>query len=137
LNKVPVIVIAEDDEGHAILIRRNLRRAGIRSRILHFIDGEQTLNYLLESGRGKRESIDASSCLLLLDIRMPKVDGITILQMMKQNRGLQDIPVVVITTTDDPHEIDTCYKLGCRSYLVKPVSHENFIDVFRELGITF
>ena len=135
MNKEPVIIIAEDDEGHATLIRKNLRRAGIRSRILHFVDGEKTLNYLLDTELNKRDSEESSTCLLLLDIRMPKVDGITILRQMQQNRRLQHIPVIIITTTDDPHEIDTCRKLGCRKYLVKPVAYEKFIALFRELGI--
>lgn len=67
---------------------------------------------------------------------MPKVDGITILRTMQQNEYLSKIPVIMITTTDDPHEIDECYKLGCRSYMVKPVNYENFIEVFGEIGMS-
>jgi len=128
-----VIILAEDDEGHAGLIIRNLRRTGIDNEILHFRNGEETLNFLLRrnGGQHRKESV---SYLLLLDLRMPKVDGIEVMRQIKHDKTLKSMPVIVITTTDDPGEIELCYALGCSSYIVKPVNFEEFNEAFKQLG---
>jgi CheY-like chemotaxis protein len=113
-----VIILAEDDEGHAGLIIRNLRRTGIDNEILHFKNGEETLNFLLRHNGGSHRK-EGVSYVLLLDLRMPKVDGIEVMRQIKQDSQLKNIPVIVITTTDDPGEIELCYALGCSSYIVK------------------
>ena len=128
-----VIILAEDDEGHAGLIIRNLRRTGIDNEILHFKNGEETLNFLLglNGGPHRKEGV---SYILLLDLRMPKVDGIEVMRQIKHDKKMRSIPVIVITTTDDPGEIELCYALGCSSYIVKPVNFEEFNEAFRQLG---
>ena len=133
MKKNTVIVLAEDDEGHAGLIIRNLRRTGITNEIIHFRDGEETLNFLLGNGEGVRHQ-DDKSYLLLLDLRMPKVDGIEVMRQVKHDEALRKMPVIVITTTDDPGEIELCYALGCSSYIVKPVNYDEFNEAFRQLG---
>jgi CheY-like chemotaxis protein len=133
LKKNTVIVLAEDDEGHAGLIIRNLRRTGITNEIIHFRDGEETLKFLLGNGEGVRHQ-DDKSYLLLLDLRMPKVDGIEVMRRVKHDEALRRMPVIVITTTDDPGEIELCYALGCSSYIVKPVNYDEFNEAFRQLG---
>ena len=98
-----VIVTAEDDEGHALLIKKNLRRAGLSNEILHFMDGKETLDFLFsEEIEAKRH--EGTCYLLLLDIRMPKVDGIEVLRRIKSTPALKRMPVIMITTTDDPRE---------------------------------
>ena len=133
MKKNTVIVLAEDDEGHAGLIIRNLRRTGITNEIIHFRDGEETLKFLLGNGEGVRHQ-DDKSYLLLLDLRMPKVDGIEVMRQVKHDEALRKMPVIVITTTDDPGEIELCYALGCSSYIVKPVNYDEFNEAFRQLG---
>ena len=128
-----VIILAEDDEGHAGLIIRNLRRTGIDNEILHFRNGEETLNFLLSRNGGEHRKENVSY-LLLLDLRMPKVDGIEVMRQIKHDKKLRRMPVIVITTTDDPGEIELCYALGCSSYIVKPVNFEEFNEAFRQLG---
>ncbi|MFH1153665.1 MAG: response regulator [Pseudomonadota bacterium] len=129
-----VILIAEDDEGHAVLIQKNLRRAGITNQILHFKDGQETLDFLFRTGPGLHR-LSKTPYLLLLDIRMPKVDGIEVLKKIKQDKELKKLPVTMITTTDDPREVEKCHRLGCSNYITKPVDYESFIEATRKLGL--
>ncbi len=133
MGKNAVILLAEDDEGHAGLITKNLKRAGVDNRILLFRDGEDILNFLF--GRGKYHCRqNGESYVLLLDIRMPRVDGIEILRKLKQDEACRKIPVIIVTTTDEPGTIKKCYDLGCKHYIVKPVDYEMFIEAIRQLG---
>jgi len=129
-----VIMVTEDDEGHALLITRNLRRAGIKNEILHFKHGQEVLDFLLQKGDVPRRMKNVPY-LLLLDINMPNVDGIEVLRQIKQNEKLRKIPTIMVTTTDDPKEIEKCYELGCSVYITKPVSYEKFIDAIKRLGL--
>jgi CheY-like chemotaxis protein len=134
MEKEVIILIAEDDDGHATLIQRNLKRAGIVNEIIRFKDGQEVLDYLFQKGEGaKRES--GKSLLLLLDIRMPKVDGVEVLKQVKANEELKKLPVMMITTTDDPREIEHCHKLGCNNYVTKPIDYEKFVAAVRQLGL--
>ncbi len=134
MKKETVILIAEDDEGHANLIIKNLERAKLANTIKHFRDGQETLDFLLKQGDGPHRNSN-TSYLLLLDIRMPKVDGITILEKLKENSELRKMPVIMITTTDDPHEIERCHMLGCSNYITKPIAYDKFAEVIRRLGL--
>jgi CheY-like chemotaxis protein len=134
MKKEVTILIAEDDSGHAALIRKNISRAGISNPILHFMDGQELLDFLFKKEDSPHRIGDASY-LLLLDIRMPKVDGIEVLRNIKADKELRKIPVIMLTTTDDPHEIENCHKLGCSNYITKPVNYEKFVDVIKKLGL--
>lgn len=129
-----IVLIAEDDEGHASLIQKNLKRAGVFNKVLHFLDGQEILDFLFKKGNGDvRES--GKSYLLLLDIRMPKVDGVTVLKMIKEDPELKKMPVIMITTTDDPREIEKCHQYGCSNYIAKPIDYDNFVTAIRNLGL--
>jgi len=125
------IIIAEDNEGHVLLVKKNLRRAGIKNEILHFGNGQDLLDFLFQQG----ENQNGKQYLLLLDIRMPKVDGIEALRQIKQDKRFQKMPVIMLTTTDNPQEIDKCYELGCNVYITKPVDYEKFMDAINRLGL--
>lgn len=129
------IVVAEDDLGHYTLIQKNLFRMGFRSRILHFFDGQQVLDYLFLRGDGPHREID-KSYLLLLDIRMPKVDGIEVLRQVKADPELRTIPVIMLTTSDDEKSIQRCRELGCVDYVVKPLDIPNFIQAIHKVGLS-
>jgi CheY-like chemotaxis protein len=129
-----VILIAEDDMGHASLIQKNLRRAGINNEIVHFKDGEEALDFLF-NGKDERHLVNGKSYLMLLDIRMPKVDGVEVLRRVKEDPGLKRMPVIMITTTDDPREVQHCHELGCSSYITKPIDYDNFVQAIRQLGL--
>jgi len=125
------IIIAEDNEGHVLLVKKNLRRAGIKNEILHFSNGQDLLDFLFQQG----ENQNGKQYLLLLDIRMPKVDGIEVLRQIKQDKRFQKMPVIMLTTTDNPQEIDRCYELGCNVYITKPVDYEKFMEAINRLGL--
>ncbi len=128
------IILAEDDEGHASLIIKNLKRAGFRNNFLQFKDGQEVLDFLFMRGEGPHR-ISGKSYLLLLDIRMPKVDGVEVLRQIKEDSELSKLPVIMVTTTDDPREIENCHSLGCNVYITKPVDYEQFTDAVRKLGL--
>lgn len=129
-----VILIAEDDMGHAGLIRKNLVRAGISNELIHFRDGQEIIDFLQRKGNGlKREP--GTPYVLLLDIRMPKLDGAEVLSRVKADPELCKMPVIMITTTDDPREVEHCHRLGCNSYITKPVEYESFVHAIRQLGL--
>ena len=128
------IVMIEDDEGHARLIERNIRRAGINNEIVPFTTGTEALAYLLGSDRSG--AINAERALLiLLDLNLPDMTGIDILAQVKANLHLKRSPVIVLTTTDDRRDIQRCYDLGANVYIVKPVNYESFANAIRQLGL--
>jgi CheY-like chemotaxis protein len=128
------IVMVEDDEGHARLIERNIRRAGVNNEIVQFQTGQAALDYLLgEDGSG---APSRRRCLLiLLDLNLPDMTGIDILQKIKSNAHTRLAPVVVLTTTDDEREIQRCYDLGANVYVTKPVSYDAFAHAIQQLGL--
>lgn len=127
------IVMIEDDEGHARLIERHLRRAGIEDEIVPFTTGAPALEYLLGPD-GTGAAHHDRPLVLLLDLSLPDMHGAHILQMVKKNQHLQHSPVVVLTTTDDKYEVERCYSLGCNSYVVKPINYEAFGQAIQSLG---
>jgi len=128
------ILIAEDDAGHARLIEKNLTRAGLHNRIARFDNGQAVLNFLFRRGPGPHRLSD-TPYLLLLDIRMPQVDGVEVLRQVKSDAELRKIPVIMLTTTDDPREVERCHAIGCASYIVKPVDYEKFAEAIKSLGL--
>lgn len=134
MNTEVVILIAEDDEGHAGLIKRNLKRSGIVNEMLFFKDGQEILNFLFKTN-GEQQLEDGSSYVLLLDIRMPKIDGVEVLERVKADPELRKLPVLMITTTDDPREVERCHALGCNNYITKPIVYDDFVNAIRQLGL--
>lgn len=124
------IVMVEDDEGHARLIEKNVRRAGVSNEIRHFVDGTSALGHMFQ------EEVRANGPLLvLLDLNLPDMSGIDILAKLKADDRLKRAPVIVLTTTDDQREIQRCYDLGCNVYITKPVEYETFAQAIRQLGL--
>ena len=130
------IVMIEDDEGHARLIEKNIRRAGVTNEVLPFPDGTSALDFLLGPDRTGQVSA-GRAMLILLDLNLPDMTGADILNIVKENEHLERTPVVVLTTTDDQREIQRCYDLGCNVYITKPVNYEGFANAIRQLGLFF
>ena len=128
------ILIAEDDDGHAELIREHLEDAGISNPIIRFQNGHEAWEFLSRSGPGPHRK-EKQSYLLLLDIRMPKMDGVELLRRVKSDPALHPIPVIMLTTTNDPREVKECYELGCNSYVTKPVNYQQFAEALKRLGL--
>ncbi len=124
------ILLAEDDDGHAELIRELLKEVGVKNPLTRFHDGQEVLDFFKD-----RDSLLNNSYLLLLDIRMPRVNGVDVLRHMKADDLLKDIPVIMLTTTDDPREVQNCYQLGCNCYVTKPIEFGQFTSVLKQLGL--
>jgi len=136
MNAPVTIIMIEDDEGHARLIERNIRRSGVNNEIVPFRNGTDAMHYLFgKDGSGVQH--DGQALLILLDLNLPDMTGIEILRQVKTNKYLKSAPVVVLTTTDDSQEIKRCYELGCNVYITKPVNYESFANAIRQLGLFF
>lgn len=130
------IIMIEDDEGHARLIEKNIRRAGVANQIVPFTNGTEALTYLLgPDGSGLINK--GRQLLVLLDLNLPDMTGIDILEKVKGNEHTKRSPVVVLTTTDDQREIQRCYDLGANVYITKPVDYEGFANAIKQLGLFF
>ncbi|OGR30130.1 MAG: hypothetical protein A2X83_08025 [Desulfuromonadales bacterium GWD2_54_10] len=136
LKQEVTILIAEDDDGHAELICDNLRESGLHNPIIRFSNGQEALDFFFGPPLGdlpRREH--GRAYMLLLDIRMPKVDGVEVLKQIKNDPELKNMPVIMLTTTDDPREIRNCYNLGCSCYVTKPVDYQKFSEMLTRLGL--
>lgn len=134
MKQVPTILLAEDDEGHAFLVQQNLKRGGLSNPVKLFTDGQAILDFLFSRGPGPKRDA-GGHYLLLLDIRMPKVDGVEVLRQIKADTEMRAMPVIMLTTTDDPREVRRCHELGCNSYIQKPVDYDKFAEAIQRLGM--
>jgi DNA-binding response OmpR family regulator len=130
------IIMIEDDEGHARLIEKNIRRAGVNNEIVPFTDGTSALDYMFGPD-GSGEVSAGRHLLVLLDLNLPDMSGVSILEKVKANVHTRLAPVVVLTTTDDEREIQRCYDLGANVYITKPVNYDGFANAIRQLGLFF
>jgi len=134
MKKAPTILIVDDDEGHSILIRQNLELAGLNNQIEHFWNGQEVLDFLFLKNPERSREV-GKNYLVLLDIRMPKVDGVETLRQIKADPELKKLPVIMLTTTDDTREVERCHEIGCNVYMQKPVDFDRFSEAIRRLGL--
>lgn len=127
------ILLAEDDEGHAELARINLGRAGVINEVVHVQDGQEALDYVRREG--SYVSRPCGALVVLLDVNMPVLDGVETLRQLKANPRTANVPVIILTTTDDPREVKRCYELGCNVYITKPVEYDAFCAAVQQLGV--
>jgi len=133
-RKVTTIMLVEDDPGHAFLIEKNLRRAGVKDPIIVLQNGREAVDYLAaECDRDDRQG--PLPFIILLDLNMPVLDGFGVIKAVKSQSRTSSIPIVVVTTTDNPREVEQCYELGCNIYITKPVDYDQFADTMRRLGM--
>jgi CheY-like chemotaxis protein len=129
----PLIVLVEDDDGTAILIERNLLRSNVAHSVKRLRDGQEALDFLRcegpYNGRNPKQPT-----LLLLDIKMPRIDGVEALRQLKADERTAPVPVIMLTSSDDPSEIRRCYELRCNAYVTKPVEYAEFAETLNRLG---
>ena len=128
------ILRAEDDLGHARLIQRNLARVGLVNQVQHVSDGQYALDYIFRTGEFE-DRPSGTPLLVILDVKMPRIDGIEVLRRIKSDPQLETTPVIMLTTTDDPREIARCYELGCNVYITKPIEYAAFVEAICRLGL--
>ena len=131
-GKPVTIVMIEDDAGHALLIERNIRRAGVGNELVSFTNGGDALEYILGIDRSGEVSAK-KHLLVLLDLNVPDMNGMAVLERLKANPHTKRAPVVVLTTTEDPHEMQRCYDLGANVYVTKPVEYERFANAITRI----
>lgn len=133
-NSVDILLV-EDNLDDAELTIRELKKYHMANKLFHVTDGEQALDFIFATGSfaGKRDIINHPK-LVLLDIKMPKVSGIQVLQQLKDDPNAKTIPVVILTSSKEDPDIKKCYELGVNSYIVKPVNFERFSEAIRNLG---
>lgn len=128
------ILLIEDNPSDAELTIRALKKGNIANKIVHLKDGAEALDFLFGQGEYARRNINNKPKVILLDLKMPKVNGIEVLQKVKNNLLTKKIPVIILTSSNEDPDIKTCYELGVNSYIVKPVGFDNFTDVVSKLG---
>ena len=133
VTQAVTIVMIEDDDGHARLIEKSIRRAGVSNAVVHLRDGTSALEFLF--GAGDRSRAHHPPLMILLDLNLPDMSGVDILKRVKNDEGFRRAPVFVLTTTDDRAEIERCYDLGCNVYITKPLIYQSFADAIRQLGL--
>ena len=132
-HRDPTIVIVDDDEGHALLIEDSLQQSCAHFRIERLRDGQHALDFLF--GASNSAAHHATGAFLrLLDIRMPRIDGIEVLRRIKLDAVLRKLPVIMLSTADNPGEVSRCYELGCSAYVQKPVDYDQFAETILRLG---
>jgi CheY-like chemotaxis protein len=128
------ILVIDDDDGHTELVRRNLERSGVHNPIVALNSGRLALDFVFRRGAYANRAGNGE-LLVLLDINMPGIDGVEVLRQIKADPSTKSIPVIMLTTTDDPREINRCYAMGCSVYITKPVESAAFIEAIKRLGL--
>jgi two-component system response regulator len=135
-NEVEVdVLLAEDNPGDAELAIRALKKGKMINNIIHVEDGLQVLKFLFGEGAYDGRDINNKPKVILLDLKMPKLNGMEVLQKIKSDERTKKIPVVVLTSSKEDPDIATCYDLGASSYIVKPVEFEEFVKVVNSIGM--
>ena len=129
------ILLAEDNAEDAEMTMRALRRNNLTNHLHWVKDGEEALEYLFGSGRYGDRGVARPPKLVLLDIKMPKVDGIDVLRRLKEDPATRGIPVVMMTSSNEERDVVDAYRLGVNSYIVKPVQFEAFVETVAKIGM--
>ena len=128
------ILLVEDNPAHAEMVTRSLEENRSAIRVHHVSDGEAALDYLMRQGRFSDPETSPRPELILLDLRIPKIDGLEVLRTVKTTSELQRIPVVVLTTSAAEPDVSRAYELHANSYLVEPVDYSKFTRLMHQLG---
>jgi len=128
------ILLVEDNEAHAELIRRTLQDHQVATSIYHVLDGEAALDFLHHRNAWSDESQSPRPDLILLDVRLPKIDGLEVLREIRASEELQAIPTVILTTSDTESDVARAYRLHANSYVVKPIDYDVFEELLQDLG---
>jgi two-component system response regulator len=132
-NEIEILII-EDSMDDANLTIRSLKRNNIANNLYHVKDGAEALDFIFAEGVYASRSMVAKPKLILLDLKMPKVNGIQVLEKIKSNPDTKTIPVVILTSSAEDPDIKKCYELGANSFITKPVEFESFVKAVKELG---
>ena len=128
------VMLIEDNVDHAELVIRTMQEHQIANNVRHFLDGQSALDYLFQRGEYSDQDMNPRPHVILLDLRLPRVDGLDVLKTIKEDEDLKTIPVVVLTTSEAEKDVARAYYNHANSYLVKPVGFEDFRKLMDDLG---
>ena len=128
------IVLVEDNADDAGLTIRALKKHNLGNKLIHLTDGQEALDFLFAKGKFAERKVEDKPKIVLLDLKMPKINGLQVLKAIKEDERTKYIPVVVMTSSKEDKDILECYKLGVNSYIVKPVDFDSFAKVVTDLG---
>ena len=134
-NSQVEILLVEDDMDDAEMTIEAMRKNNLANKLIHMVDGEEALDFLFGTGKFVGRDINLQPRLILLDLKMPKVDGMEVLEKVKSNNATKKIPVVILTSSKEDPDVSRCYELGANGYIVKPVEFDSFIKAVSELGM--
>lgn len=129
------ILFVEDSMDDAALTIRALKKSGFTNKLHHVIDGAEALDFIYCNGAYGTRSKKEFPKLILLDLKMPKVSGLQVLEKIKSDPELKSIPIVMLTSSNEGLDIEKCFALGANSYIVKPVESDNFFNAVKEIGL--
>ena len=133
-RNTPTILLVEDNPAHAELVRRSFQQSYAESRITHVSDGQLAIDYLFRRGTYADPQTSPRPSVILLDLRLPKKNGLEVLEMIKADTKLRCIPIVILTTSEAEKDLTYAYEQHANSYLVKPVSFDRFRELMHNLG---
>lgn len=135
MTDIVEILLVEDNESDAELTIRALRKKHLANKLVHLKDGAEALDFLFARGDYEGRSTVANPKVVLLDLKMPKINGMEVLARIRADERTKKIPVVVLTSSREDPDVERCYQLGVNSYIVKPVEFDNFLDAASNLGL--
>lgn len=134
-NNTISILLVEDDEGHADLVKWNLEKVGVENPLYHVKNGQKAIDFLMRQGDYTEEtSLPHDNLIMLLDINMPVMDGHEVLERVRSNDKTKNLPIIMLTTAEDKRSVKQCYASGCNLFLKKPVNHTQFVATIQQLG---
>lgn len=134
LNEVEILIV-EDNQNDAEMALRALKQNKLTNKVLVVEDGEEALDFLFARGKFEKRKRSARPKIILLDLKLPKIDGREVLREIKSNEETKIIPVIVLTSSKEENDIVQSYKLGVNSYIIKPVDFDKFVDAIRDIGL--
>jgi CheY-like chemotaxis protein len=129
------ILFAENSADDAMLTIRALKKSGFANKVHHVIDGAEALDFMYCTGAYADRDCSINPKLILLDLKMPKMGGMEVLEKLKSDPNLRSIPIIILTSSKEDPDIQQCYALGANSYIAKPVESDNFFNVIKEIGL--
>ena len=134
-NEPMLVLLVEDNPDHAELVIRNLAEYPVPNQVIHLTHGQAALDYLLRREDYANAALSPRPHIILLDLRLPRVDGLQVLQVIKTSESLRQIPVIILTTSDTEQDSTRAYNNYANSYLVKPLGYEQFRKLIQDLGL--
>ncbi len=129
------ILLVEDNPADAELTIRALKKNNLANNLLHLKDGVQALDFIFATGEYEGRQPSSGPCIIVLDLKMPKVSGIQVLEKIKSDERTRKIPVIILTSSREDPDIKRCYELGVNSYVVKPVEFDDFVKAVSDIGL--